>query len=120
MKTKYKVWCKDRNEWEKDEMCLLPNGKLMEIKTGHIVKEETHILVFWTSLKEIYEGDIIKQIPDEFEPHNPLEVFWDEQMQGFQCRSLDEQHLYQTPIPEANYKIIGNIYENPELLRPNL
>jgi len=42
MKITFQVWCKDKNEWEKDDMFLLENGDLMEVKTGHIVNSKTH------------------------------------------------------------------------------
>ncbi len=66
---------------------------------------------------EVYERDIIRHKPDGYAPHDPLEVFWDDQLDGFSTRSLDEAHLYQTPIPVTNYKIIGNIHHNPEIVK---
>lgn len=65
--------------------------------------------------KEIYEGDLMRSIPNEHEPQEILEVFWDDQLNGFAMRNKDKN--YQTPIMETIYTIIGNIYENPELLK---
>ena len=85
-----------------------------------VVKDEFVVMQFTgrvdKSGREIYECDILKHIPDGYEPHELLEVFWDEELDAFSSRSLDKRHLYQTPIMENDYKVIGNIYENPELL----
>lgn len=61
---KFRVWCKDRQEWEKDEMCLLQDGSLMERKSGNIVNPETHKPVFYIGMEdknkvEMYDGDIV-------------------------------------------------------------
>jgi uncharacterized phage protein (TIGR01671 family) len=81
---------------------------------------EGYILLQYTGEKdykgvEIFEGDLLKHIPDGYEPHNILEVYWDEVMDGFQSHTTDTGHLYQTPLG-GDYYVIGNIYENKNLL----
>lgn len=49
--------------------------------------------------KEIYEGDIVKTFAED---EKPEQVIWGD----FNCRCWNEKDL----------EIIGNIYENPELL----
>ena len=34
---KYRLWCKDKNEWEKDSWVILPNGNLMWVEYGNLV-----------------------------------------------------------------------------------
>ena len=45
---KYKLWCKNKNEWEKDSWVILPNGNIAWIEYGNIVgcaNPKNHILV---------------------------------------------------------------------------
>ena len=62
--------------------------------------------------KEIFEGHII--IPyDHIGATLPMEVYWDDTVNGFRCR----RETYHGPLPESkNIEVIGNIYENPDLL----
>ena len=62
--------------------------------------------------REIFEGNII--IPyDHIGATLPMEVYWDEAVCGFRCR----RDTFTGPLPASNnVEVIGNIYENPELL----
>jgi uncharacterized phage protein (TIGR01671 family) len=77
-------------------------------------------LMQYTGLKdkngrEIYEGDII--LGDSYGEY-PLIIKWDNEYTGFYChdpKGNEDDHL--NMIEAANGKIIGNIYENPELIK---
>lgn len=56
--------------------------------------------------KEIYEGDIVK-LKDKFG-----QVAWDADVLGFSAKGKDEWEFWLN----SDCEIIGNIYENPELL----
>ncbi len=64
---KFRVWCKNKNEWERDEMFLTESGKLVLFNhRGEVrpVNMDNHVLEFSTGMKdsvgcEIFEGDII-------------------------------------------------------------
>lgn len=63
---KFKVWCKDNNEWEKDLCVLTPNGTLLTEFKGRFIplRKENHILVFWIGQydikgNELYKDDLV-------------------------------------------------------------
>lgn len=130
MRNEYRVWCVDRNEWEKDECLLRSDGVLLHPNRGMYMPLKTtgHIIEFCTGLKDkngkkIYEGDIMNFKADArdpsnsgwyiagsygFHPENAKIVEWDNS--GW---VLNNFPLYQEL---EMYEVIGNIHENKELL----
>ena len=71
--------------------------------------------------KEIYEGDIIAVLDGKFDPpKNRVSVEWNNASSGFDP-FIDHEQFITSPFsgegcdPE-NCEVIGNIYENPQLL----
>ena len=109
---KFRLWCENKKEWEKDPWVIQPCGVLTWLSNGiKAVNRKTHIIEQYTGLKdknekEIYEGDIV-----QFQDHIMTLVF----KYGSFNAVLDEMMFYLDSIPDC--VVIGNIHENSELLK---
>ena len=120
---KYRLWCKDKNEWEKDSWVILPNGNLMWVEYGNLVGGvymKNHILVRSTGFKdiegkEIYEGDIIRYW-DNFDEHYKLAVIKLDKG-GFIITNNRINWDIGLTNKDDKIKIVGNIYENKDLIK---
>ena len=120
---KYRLWCKDKNEWEKDSWVILPNGNLMWVEYGNLVGGvymKNHVLVKSTGFKdiegkEIYEGDIIRYW-DNFDEHYKLAVIKLDKG-GFIITNNRINWNIGLTNKDDKIKIVGNIYENKDLIK---
>jgi hypothetical protein len=55
---KFKVWCKNKNEWEKDECALIRDGKLIELKSGKEMLLKNHSIHNDVGITDIYGVNI--------------------------------------------------------------
>ncbi|MCM3294245.1 YopX family protein [Paenibacillus sp. MER 180] len=120
--TKYRIWDKERKIWKEDyHYHLAPNGQLYY--DGMNITEHKEI-VFWTGIndrngKEIYEGDILV---DEYGFIHVVQYFQPDcryitvVIEAFKSGNWDDSHEHEDLV-WVECKVIGNIYENPELLK---
>lgn len=129
MKTKFRLWDKRFSEFVED-FFVSEDGKIYKKSTdtgyGIAISKETSdkvILMQSTGLKDkngkdIFEGDILACKTDD-EVIN-LNIFWDEEhaLFMFESKKYNEQEPLAELVENNTYpfEIIGNIYENPELL----
>ncbi len=101
---KFRVWDKKSKMWLKRF-----NVDLLDIDTDILSAVE---LCQYTGLKdvngkEIYEGDIVRTFGESFI------VFYSQEQVGYLLKDTDG---YLETIRTYRVEVLGNIYENPELL----
>jgi len=134
---KFKVWCHNKNEWEKDMVIMFQDGTLGHFsRPGNFIplKPETHTAVFYTGLKdkngvEVFEKDIVSFM---IIPAGATSVIYDSKETRCVVEYMPELAAYylvylgvdKETHPDSLHsiggdvvEIIGNIYENPELLK---
>jgi len=126
---KFRVWCKDYKRWE-NQLMLSHNGYLYDYDLGRgrlYNSSKTHIIQQFTGLKdkndkEIYEGDIVTAlIPHGNNIHRAktYDVFISVVNFTHGGFTIDVGEEFESFLGETSVeiKIIGNIFENPELLK---
>lgn len=123
---RFRAWDKDFKEMVQVDALVFEEQIIKATyKNGNVVKEDlkNYVLMQSTGLtdkngKEIFEGDILSIETDE--ENVKLEVSWDSKhaLFVFESKKYNAKdalgELFEgNPYP---FKIIGNIYENPELV----
>jgi len=128
---KFRVWCKDRGEWESYNTYLKSDGQLIHLDKGRLMPlgKDNHIVEFYTGVKdnkrtkeypdgqEIYNGYIVHCISHR-DSANMIVIFEKGEFRMVLCEK------YKTYTEGSGYyaircfekEIIGNIHENPELI----
>ncbi len=103
--------------WDKLNKRMLNNQKLLQaMNVNHMMEvtnSEQFVEMQFVNLRdkngrEIYEGDIL-EFQNEEAAYIPTEVIWEEQFELLDDEWFDGEKY-------TNVKVIGNIFENPELL----
>jgi len=123
---KFRVWDNHFQKWITQGVTISLDGTIKEVSLGEIMGEEHNcILQQYTGLKDkhcknICEGDFVKSLYRDATPDGriseewsePREVIWSNMDIGFR---LGKYHL-SLSTNANNIEIVGNIFENPELL----
>ena len=122
---KFRAWSKLLNKMlsHEDLNKTLKNLTKIEYIAGIFLPLNSDVEVMqYTGLKdsngnEIYEGDIVK-IEDYFGEDIIGRVIYDEATAGYVFHKGNERNYFQMTLDLEGYVhyVIGNIYENPELL----
>lgn len=116
----YRVWCVNKNEWEKDEVAMLQNGNLVQVRNMQPLRKETHIVEFSTGMKDkngvqMHVGDIFTTDTEDGLYKMVMEFVYDEYYFGsFVGKPIEEMEYDENY--EGGMEVIGNIHENKELL----
>jgi uncharacterized phage protein (TIGR01671 family) len=122
---KFRVWDKIAkrfikcNEVYQGHYSLSLKGKFYNLQNGS--GDDDYIVQQFTGLKdkngkEIYEGDIIQYQDGSYQSANydKVVVEWMSEDAGYDYTGWK---LKDTFLQGGSYKVIGNIFENPELLK---
>ena len=120
---KFRAWDKKKNDWFDDddgELYVELNGKINFGWNGEVMDDYTDriILMQYTGLKdkksvEIYESDVL------FHPlQGRRKVYYpySDRVASYGLRDIDNGFGSTLQDSHAVWEVIGNIYENPELL----
>lgn len=113
---KIRVWDKINEKWMHDTKLICDLGVLQGFYDNEQASKRRYILMQCTGLKDkngklIYEGDVVKD--DHGAWHYVRWVY--DSWQLFPCT----QNNYTIGIVDDEIEVIGNIYENRELLEVN-
>jgi len=121
----FRVWCHNKNEWEKDLCFLDEKGRLAQQKFNTLVpmRASTHTVemfigVYDVSRIPIYQGDLIKMENITNVYDGIYEIVWKPRKCGFGLKPIKGNYRSQEyGIQHGKHmKVIGNIHENKDLI----
>lgn len=121
---KYRAWDSTKKEMFKDTFAITESGQVVVVEQESVANSPDYVfvehLVIMQSTglvdkngKEIFEGDIVKMSKDVYSEPTYYEVV---RHRGGAYRLESKQHGCELWLRHTDCKIVGNIYENPELL----
>lgn len=123
---KFRAWDKKCNKMFKDTFAITESGQVIIVEqesvfdTPDYVFTDDLIIMQSTGLvdknnKEIFDGDVLLTYDDEL-----VKVYWDDILGSwyiaFPCEAVELNEVADIQSNRSICAIVGNIYENPELL----
>ena len=102
----------DHISWLEDELYCIGDGITYMVSAEDLVLMQSTGLVDKNG-KEIFEGDIVKMSKDVYSEPTYYEVV---RHRGGAYRLESKQHGCELWLRHTDCEVVGNIYENPELL----
>lgn len=121
MKLKFRAWLKKRQEmdneidhisWLEDELYCIGDGITYMVSAEDLELMQSTDMVDRNG-KEIFEGDIVKMSKDVYSEPTYYEVI---KHYGGAYRLESKQHGCELWLRHTDCKVVGNVYENRDLL----
>ena len=121
---KFRAWDSSKKEMFTDTFAITESGQVVVVEQEFVTSIPDYVFVDHlivmqsTGLhdkngKEIFEGDIVKMAKDVYSDPTYYEIV---RHRGGAYRLESNQHGCELWLRHTNCEVIGNIYENPELL----
>ena len=121
---KFRAWDSAKKEMFKDTFAITESGQVVVVEQESVASSPDYVfvdhLVIMQSTgladkngKEIFEGDIVKMSKDVYSESTYYEVV---RHYGGAYRLESKQHGCELWLRHTDCEVVGNVYENPELL----
>lgn len=121
---KFRAWDSAKKEMFKDTFAITESGQVVVVEQESVASSPDYVfvehLVIMQSTglkdkngKEIFEGDIVKMAKDIYSEPTYYEVV---RHRGGAYRLESKQHGCELWLRHTDCEVVGNIYENKELL----
>ena len=133
MKQKFRAWDTTNKEMFKDTFAITESGQVVVVDQSSVFVSPDYVFVdnlvimqstglFDKNNKEIFEGDVL-EIEDEGEVLGNAKLTWHNEQAVFMIEAISVDDI--APFHEIlsdesySYRVVGNVYENPEILEEN-
>ena len=127
---KFRAWDSVKKEMFKDTFAITEIGQVVVVEQKFVTDSPDYVFVNYLVImqstglkdkngKDIFEGDVL-EIEDEGEVLGNAKLTWDKERAVFMIEAISVDDI--APFHEIlsdesySYRVVGNIYENPELL----
>jgi len=121
---KFRAWDTTKKEMFKDTFAITESGQVVVVEQEDVMSPPDYVFVdhlvimqstglFDKNNKEIFEGDIVLVLD------SPYTVFYDNEKGSYRLKPHDDRWNvdYMSNFSHGgNFEVVGNIYENKELL----